>query len=134
VITVRLGLVNAAQFLTLRFILIGSTQMGCDDPDGPGHAPQYLDVSQHFMTTHIPDDFEVGLADVKMHYDYIVTKMSRLKSLNNAPTALMAALDNEMLLAQNHIKMLTLISDIGGEVKLACIRSIILGKQKSAIR
>ena len=48
-ITVRLGLVTAAQFLTLRFILIGSTQMGCDDPDGPGHAPQYLDVRRENM-------------------------------------------------------------------------------------
>ena len=36
---------TAAQFLTLRLILIGSTHVGCDDSDGPGHAPRYLDVS-----------------------------------------------------------------------------------------
>ena len=43
-IAARFGLVTAAQFLTLRLMPIGSTQMGCDDPDGPGHAPRYLDV------------------------------------------------------------------------------------------
>ncbi len=35
---------TAAQFLTLRLIPIGSTYMGCDDSDGPGHAPRYLYV------------------------------------------------------------------------------------------
>ena len=45
VITVRFGQVTAAQFLTLRLIPTGSTQVGCDDSDGPGHAPRYLDVS-----------------------------------------------------------------------------------------
>ncbi len=35
---------TAAQFLTLRLIPIGSTHVGCDDSDGPGHAPRYLDV------------------------------------------------------------------------------------------
>jgi hypothetical protein len=35
---------TAAQFLTLRLIPIGSTHMGCDDSDGPGHAPRYLYV------------------------------------------------------------------------------------------
>ena len=40
---------TAAQFLTLRLNLIGSTQVGCDDSDGPCHAPRYLDVSPHFM-------------------------------------------------------------------------------------
>ena len=28
----------------LRLIPIGSTHVGCDDSDGPGHAPRYLDV------------------------------------------------------------------------------------------
>ena len=41
----RLRIYTAAQFLTLRLILIGSTHMGRDDSDGPGHAPRYLDVS-----------------------------------------------------------------------------------------
>ncbi len=44
VITVGLGLVTAAQFLTLRLIPIGSTHMGSVDSDVPGHAPRYLDV------------------------------------------------------------------------------------------
>ncbi len=35
---------TAAQFLTLRLSPLGSTHMGCDDSDGPGHAPRYLDV------------------------------------------------------------------------------------------
>ena len=35
---------TAAQFLTLRLIPIGSTHVGCDDSDVPGHAPRYLDV------------------------------------------------------------------------------------------
>jgi len=41
-LTVRVA--TAAQFLTLRLMPIGSTHMGCDDSDGPGHAPRYLDV------------------------------------------------------------------------------------------
>ena len=40
---------TAAQFLTLRLIPIGSTHMGCDDSDGPRHAPRYLDVRQNSM-------------------------------------------------------------------------------------
>ncbi len=40
---------TAAQFLTLRLIPIGSTHMGCDDSDGPGHAPRYLDVRRIIM-------------------------------------------------------------------------------------
>ncbi len=47
VIPARLGLVTAAQFLTLRLIPIGSTHMGCDDSDGPGHAPRYLYVRRN---------------------------------------------------------------------------------------
>ena len=35
---------TAAQFLTLRLSPLGSTHMGCDDSDVPGHAPRYLDV------------------------------------------------------------------------------------------
>jgi len=30
---------TAAQFLTLRLTPIGSTEVGGDDSDGPGHAP-----------------------------------------------------------------------------------------------
>ena len=44
----------AAQFLTLRLIPIGSTHMGCDDSDGPGHAPRYLDVSTMLMKVVVP--------------------------------------------------------------------------------
>ncbi len=40
---------TAAQFLTLRLGPLGSTHMGCDDSDGPGHAPRYLCVSRNFM-------------------------------------------------------------------------------------
>ena len=64
-ITVRLGLVTAAQFLTLRLILIGSTQMGYDDPDGPGHAPQYLDVRRQTMKK--PTDFVSFLTNLVSH-------------------------------------------------------------------
>ena len=46
-------LVTAAQFLTLRLILIGSTHVGCDDSDGPGHAPRYLDVSRNIMRKYV---------------------------------------------------------------------------------
>ena len=35
---------TAAQFLTLRLVLTVATKGGCDEPDGPGHAPRYLDV------------------------------------------------------------------------------------------
>ncbi len=40
---------TAAQFLTLRLSPLGSTHMGCDDSDGPGHAPRYLDVRPILM-------------------------------------------------------------------------------------
>ena len=43
---------TAAQFLTLRLSPLGSTHMGCDDSDGPGHAPRYLDVSITIMTVY----------------------------------------------------------------------------------
>ena len=45
-ITVRLGVVTAAQFLTLRLVVSVATKIICNDPDGPGHAPRYLDVSR----------------------------------------------------------------------------------------
>ena len=35
---------TAAQFLTLRSVASVATKNICDDPDGPGHAPRYLDV------------------------------------------------------------------------------------------
>ena len=50
---------TAAQFLTLRLILIGSTHVGCDDSDGPGHAPQYLDVRP--MNTKYRFEFSAGV-------------------------------------------------------------------------
>ena len=40
---------TAAQFLTLRLTPIGSTHMGRDDSDGPGHAPRYLDVRPNMI-------------------------------------------------------------------------------------
>ena len=43
-IPVRLGLVPAAQFLTLRLVVSVAAEDICDDSDGPGHAPRYLDV------------------------------------------------------------------------------------------
>ena len=49
---------TAAQFLTLRLIPIGSTQVGCDDSDGPGHAPRYLDVRQKTMDNNGLEDCE----------------------------------------------------------------------------
>ena len=44
---------TAAQFLTLRLILLGSTQVGCADSDGPGHAPRYLYVRPKSMIKKI---------------------------------------------------------------------------------
>ncbi len=35
---------TAAQFLTLRLVVSIATEVICDDPDGLGHAPRYLDV------------------------------------------------------------------------------------------
>ena len=59
---------TAAQFLTLRLILIGSTHAGCDDSDGPGHAPRYLDVRLlvgFFSKTGLPD-LEMAVAIMVM--------------------------------------------------------------------
>ena len=42
------GVATAAQFLTLRSVASVATNNICDDPDGPGHAPRYLDVRLHF--------------------------------------------------------------------------------------
>ena len=54
---------TAAQFLTLRLFPIGSTHMGCDDSDGPGHAPRYLYVRQmnHNITRRLWAIMLVGL-------------------------------------------------------------------------
>lgn len=35
--------------MTLRLALTIATEVGCDDPDGPGHAPRYLDVRQFMI-------------------------------------------------------------------------------------
>ncbi len=43
----QIKVATAAQFLTLRLFPIGSNHVGCDDSDGPGHAPRYLDVSHY---------------------------------------------------------------------------------------
>ena len=51
---------TAAQFLTLRLVPLGSTHVGCDDSDGPGHAPRYLDVSQIIMTITKNGKFRQG--------------------------------------------------------------------------
>ena len=43
---------TAAQFLTLRSVASVATKDICDDPDGPGHAPRYLDVSPCRIVTY----------------------------------------------------------------------------------
>ena len=56
---------SAAQFLTLRSVVSVSTEVNCDDPDGPGHAPRYLDVRRHFMTTaQVHNKLKVGMSKI----------------------------------------------------------------------
>ena len=55
---------TAAQFLTLRLMPIGSTHVGCNDSDGPGHAPRYLDVRCYFMMGAIIGDIVGSVYEV----------------------------------------------------------------------
>ena len=56
-------------FFTLRSVLRVATKDICDDPDGPGHAPRYLDVRLlvgFFSKTGLPD-LEMAVAIMVMH-------------------------------------------------------------------
>ena len=67
-------------FFTLRSVPSVATEVICGDPDGPGHAPPYLGVSQHF----IPKDSSMRYATISLLLT-LIASMSAVEIENLAP-------------------------------------------------